>query len=166
MDSPKRGSSALTAEEIAGGPDMMLRQRTLPQRRRYQRREAELERAVVAYFSGVGQMVRRQVDCGFAGIADVVTEDAVYELKDWVNRPTLYQALGQVRGYSRYLSQHLRRVLREYIICNGTSLSARKREKFESLHGVTIMVWGDPPCRPHQPPYRGHINHLLWNHVL
>jgi hypothetical protein len=149
----KPGVTAPTAEEIVRGPGMTPRQRTLTPRRQYQRREAELERAVVDYFSGAGQMVRRQVDCGFAGIADVVTEDAVYELKDWVNRPTLYQALGQVRGYSRYLSQYLRRVLREYIICNGTSLSARKREKFEALHDVTIVVWGDPPCRPHRPAY-------------
>lgn len=139
--------TAPTAEEIVRGPGMTPRQRTLIPRRQYQRREAELERAVVDYFSGVGQMVWRQVDCGFAGIADVVTENAVYELKDWINRPTLYQALGQVRGYSRYLSQHLRRVLREYIICNGTNLSVRKREKFEALHDVTIVVWGDPPCR-------------------
>jgi hypothetical protein len=149
----KPGLTAPTAEEIVRGPGMTLRQRTHTPRRQYQRREAELESAVVDYFSGAGQLVWRQVECGFAGIADVVTEDAVYELKDWVNRPTLYQALGQVRGYSRYLSQHLRRVLREYIICNGTSLSARKREKFEALHDVSIVVWGDPPCLLHRPAY-------------
>jgi hypothetical protein len=125
----------------------------LTPRRKYRLREAELQRKVIEAFASAGHLVWSQVDCGFAGIADVVTEDAVYELKDWVNRPTLYQALGQVRGYSRYLSQHLRRVLREYIVCNGTSLSARKREKFETLHGVTIMVWEDPPYRSHQPPY-------------
>lgn len=147
----KRNAVAPTVEEIVGGPGMRLGQSTPAPRRKYQLREAELQRKVLEVFADAGQLVWSQVDCGFAGRADVLTNDAVYELKDWVDRPTLYQALGQVRGYSRYLSQHLRRVLREYIICNGTSLSTRKLMKFEDLHGVPIIVWGDPPCMPFRP---------------
>jgi hypothetical protein len=134
----KPSPSVPTAREIVGGPGLMPR-------RKYRLREAELQRAVVDAFAGAGRLVWSQVDCGFAGVADVVTEDEVYELKDWVTRRTLYQAIGQVKGYSTYLSRLLERVLRPYIICNGTSLSTRKREKFEDLHGVPIIIWGDPP---------------------
>jgi hypothetical protein len=42
-------------------------------------------------------MVRTQVYCGLAGFADVVTEGAIYELKDWLTRRTYYTAVGQLR---------------------------------------------------------------------
>jgi hypothetical protein len=151
-----------TAEEIVGGPRMMPRQRTLKPRlkprltprRQYQRREAELERAVIEYFAGAGHLVWSQVDCGFAGFADVVTEDAIYELKDWVTRRTLYQAVGQLTGYRNYLNP----ALRPYIICNGTNLSVRKLQKFETLHGISILVWGPPYAAATRPISSSHTS--------
>lgn len=113
-------------------------------RRAYRRREAELESAVVEYFSGAGQVVRRQVDCGFAGVADIVTDDTIYELKDWLTRRTYYTAVGQLLGYRNYLDPFIG----VGVICNGTSLTRRKLEKFERLNGVRVMVWGNPPCVP------------------
>jgi len=156
MDSHGRQSSAPTAEEIVGGPGMTPKQRTLPPRRQYRRREAELERAVIEYFAGTGLLVWSQVDCGFAGFADVVTEDAIYELKDWITRRTFYQAVGQLMGYRNYLNP----ALRPFIICNGTSLSVKKLQKFETLHGVPVLVWEPPYAAarpipsPHVPPLR------------
>jgi hypothetical protein len=48
-------------------------------------REAELERTLVDVFSGAGMIVRRQVPC-HTGIADVVTDSTIFELKDVLDR--------------------------------------------------------------------------------
>lgn len=137
MPSNRRTYSAPTAEDVVYG-------RRAAGRRAYRRREAELESAVVEYFSGAGQVVRRQVDCGFAGVADIVTDDTIYELKDWLTRRTYYTAIGQLLGYRNYLNPFIG----VGVICNGTNLTRRKLEKFERLNGVRVMVWGNPPCMP------------------
>ena len=62
----KPGTWVPTAQEIVGGLG-------LTPRRKYRLREAELQRKVVDAFAGAGLLVWSQVDCGFAGIADVVT---------------------------------------------------------------------------------------------
>lgn len=128
--------TALTAKEIIGGPGMM------PPRPLRQYREAALERAVFDFFSGAGQMVRTQVYCGPAGFADVVTEGVIYELKDWLTRRTYYTAVGQLKGYRNYLNHDLDTA----VICNGTNLTPRKLQKFETLYGVPVIVW-DPPYK-------------------
>jgi hypothetical protein len=137
MLSNRKTVSGPTAENVVGEPGAAGQ-------RAYRRREAELERAVVEYFSGVGRAVRRQVDCGFAGVADIVTDDAIYELKDWLTRRTYYTAVGQLLGYRNYLDPFIG----VGVICNGTNLTRRKLEKFERLNGVPVMVWGNPPCLP------------------
>ncbi len=120
-----------TADEITG------RVGRAPRR---QEREKRLERAVVEFFSGTGQLVRSQVNCGFAGVADVVTADTIYELKDRLSRKNYYQALGQLLGYRNYLDPFAGMA----IICNETPLSRMKIEKLERLNGVAVLV-GSPP---------------------
>lgn len=48
--------------------------------------------------------VERQVQTR-AGIADVVTADTVYEVKLWLNRVSIFQAVGQVSVYARELER-------------------------------------------------------------
>lgn len=78
---------------------------------RRQAREAKFERELVDLFSGSGTFVRRQVDCGLAGRADVVTDDAIYELKVELNRRTLQQAMGQLMLYRPHINPSARLVI-------------------------------------------------------
>lgn len=105
-------------------------------------REAQLEAAVVDFFSGHGSSVRRQVNCGYAGVADVVTKDTIFELKDKLTRRTYQQALGQLMLYNNYLGGDFRTA----IICNGSTL--RKIDRLERLTGVNVIVWNPPYGRP------------------
>jgi hypothetical protein len=143
MATRRRVSSAPTAEEIVGGPGMR------PERRRRQRREAALEREVAAFYRRAGYVVRTQVDCGFAGVADIVVGKTaggrliplfIFELKDKLSFRTYHQAHGQVRNYRNYLDPFSG----AGIICNETSLPRRRLDKLEALNGVGITIW-DPP---------------------
>jgi hypothetical protein len=67
--------------------------------------EADLERALVRRLEAIGiRTVAQQVRCR-AGIADVVTPDTVYEVKLWLTRVSLFQAVGQVSVYARELER-------------------------------------------------------------
>jgi hypothetical protein len=101
-------------------------------------REAQLEAAVIDYFSGHGSSVRRQVNCGYAGVADVVTKDTIFELKDKLTRRTYQQALGQLLLYKNYLGPDFHTA----IICNRSML--RKLPQLERLTGVNVIVWNPP----------------------
>jgi hypothetical protein len=135
MSKHNLGSEELSAAQILGGCE------TKPRRKAGERL---LEKKVFDFFVGAGELVWRQVDCGFAGVADVVTKDAIYELKDRLPRRSYQQALGQLQLYKNYLNP----CARMGIICNGTNMSPRKLEKLESLTGVAVLVWQDPPYQP------------------
>ena len=105
-------------------------------------REAQLEASVIDFFSGHGSSVRRQVDCGYAGVADVVTKDMIFELKDKLTRRTYQQALGQLLLYKNYLGPDFGTA----IICNRSAL--RKLPQLERLTGVRVIVWNPPYGRP------------------
>ena len=143
MNSDK-SRAAYTAEEIVGSPRMW------PKQKRRQLREAALEREVAAFYRRAGYVVLTQVDCGFAGVADVVIGKVVggrlipqfvFELKDKLSFRTYHQAHGQVRGYSNYLDMFSGA---GGIICNETSLTRRRLDKLEALNGVGITVWNPP----------------------
>lgn len=119
-------------------------------------RERLLEDQVVDYFTGAGIPVRRQVYCGEAGWADVVTDDTIFELKDILSsRRVLQQALGQLFLYKRYLDH----CAKTAIICNSSKIP--RLGQIVRLTGVEVYVWqgGDsflvtgPPWRP---PFKGY----------
>lgn len=152
----KRATGVPTAEEIVGGTGI------LPKRKWRQLREAALEREVAAFYRRAGYVVLTQVDCGFAGVADVVVGKTaggrfiplfVFELKHKLSFRTYHYAHGQVRNYSNYLdtvcmlrsdSRYLDMFSGAGIICRETSLPRRRLDKLEALNGVGISVWNPP----------------------
>jgi hypothetical protein len=106
--------------------------------------EAKLEAYCMELFSGCGMIARRQVRCE-AGIADIVTDDTIYELKAFLNRRTLYQAIGQLQFYRPHLNSSARLA----IICKSSSV--RKLHPLARLAGVEVFEKGDIICC--NPPY-------------
>lgn len=72
--------------------------------------EKELEDEVCQLLSKTGQTPRRQVRL-HSGIADIVTETAVYELKDRLTRASLFEAIGQVLVYRQEINPNLNAVI-------------------------------------------------------
>jgi hypothetical protein len=69
--------------------------------------ERHVEDNLVETLEADGRHVRRQVQC-YAGIADVVTEEAIYEVKLDLSRPNIFQAVGQVLLYRQAINPNLK----------------------------------------------------------
>jgi hypothetical protein len=67
-------------------------------------KEKELEAMYAAVLESRGEVVRRQVRTA-AGIADIVTDDAVIEVKLNLTRAALFSAVGQVTVYAAELGR-------------------------------------------------------------
>jgi hypothetical protein len=72
--------------------------------------ERELEEALADYLSASGASPRRQVPCA-GGLIDILTADAVYELKVDRGRSSFFQAVGQVLLYRAAVGPALRAVI-------------------------------------------------------
>lgn len=78
---------------------------------RRQQLERAIEEALCDHLSGQGKEPKRQVVCG-AGIADVVTEDAVYEVKAYLGvREPFFKAVGQATLYRQAIDPKKRAVI-------------------------------------------------------
>lgn len=114
--------------------------------------EALLESAVVDLFSGAGMFVKQQVPC-LAGRADLVTKNAIFELKAYLSRRSLHQAIGQLTLYRPHLNPSAKMV----VVCIKSSVRRLHERAREA--GVEVLEWSDikrnpnlilrnPPCRP------------------
>lgn len=96
--------------------------------------EAALEKKFVAHLKQLGVASNTQVICK-AGIADIVTQEKIYEAKDVLTGSSLFRAIGQVLLYRQCINPSAGAA----IICN--------RSLVEHLHpvalliGVEIIVW-------------------------
>ena len=72
--------------------------------------EADIEGDVIARLRDAGLHARRQVRVP-SGIADIVTATAVYEVKLWLTRDSLFRAIGQVTLYAAELGGDRQRVI-------------------------------------------------------
>lgn len=72
--------------------------------------EKEIERALVRKLKAQGSHATTQVKCLF-GQADVVTDDAIYEIKQILTRETVFQAVGQVLLYRQCINPSARAVI-------------------------------------------------------
>lgn len=98
-------------------------------------READLEAHLVSRLVRLGiRPVDRQVRTG-AGIADVVTPDTVYEVKLYLTRVSLFQAVGQVSVYAACLGKP-RRVIAGYYAPGTEALIEAVK-----LAGVEVELW-------------------------
>lgn len=89
-------------------PSLVFRAYTPPVREASD--EAALVQAFTAHLVQEGHRVALQVPCA-VGIADVVTEQAVYEVKYWLTRQNFVSALGQVQLYRAAINPRLRAVI-------------------------------------------------------
>ncbi len=74
------------------------------------RDERSIEMQLAQELRQAGHVVKRQHRCA-AGIADIVTEEAIYEIKHRLNRNQLFEAVGQVLVYRKAIDPSLRPVI-------------------------------------------------------
>jgi hypothetical protein len=96
--------------------------------------EAEFEARFVAHLRAQGIMVERQVAC-IAGIADVVTDSTIYEIKLLLSKSELFRAIGQVLFYRQSLNPSAQAV----VICKRSSVPYL--HKIANGLGVAILEW-------------------------
>lgn len=99
--------------------------------------ERELEAAYAKQLAANGHAVRRQVRTE-AGVADIVTDDAVIEVKLHLTRSALFGAVGQVTAYAACLGRP-RRVVFGYGV-EGTDAVIAALE----ASGVEVVAWAVP----------------------
>lgn len=98
-------------------------------------READIEANVAARLKARGiRPVEQQVRTR-AGIADIVTPDAVYEVKLSLTRVSLFQAVGQVSVYARELERPNRVIVGQWT--NETNRLAASVRKL----GIAVEAW-------------------------
>ena len=110
--------------------------------------EAKLEKEFSEYLKSIGVNVRTQVRCR-AGIADIVTDQRIYELKCTLNRATFFQALGQVLLYRGCINPQAKSVL----VCR-TSVVPELHTVATRL-GVEVLVWTNSCSFSDQEPFSG-----------
>lgn len=96
--------------------------------------ESSLERDFSEYLRSLGISVETQVQCA-SGVADIVTENKIYELKHELNRSSLYSAIGQVLLYRETINPKAGVA----IVCS-ISLVPRLHAVANGL-GVEVIVW-------------------------
>jgi hypothetical protein len=96
--------------------------------------EAKLEREFAAHLRNLGISVQTQVRCD-CGIADVVTENRIYELKYRLDRASFFQALGQVLLYRQSINPNADVTL----VCKVSIVP--ELHQFAKNMGVQVLVW-------------------------
>jgi hypothetical protein len=104
--------------------------------RRSVRNESEIESAIAADLRRQGYAVRQQVRCT-AGIADIVTDDAIYEVEQFLDRAALFMAAGQVLIYRQAINPALRAV----VIALGVDSTAKGMLSAIAGLGVEVQIW-------------------------
>jgi hypothetical protein len=101
--------------------------------------EKRIEKAFAATLTNQGIPVQHQVKCK-AGIADIVTPDAIYEVKAYLTRSSIQKGIAQVLAYRACIHPSAKVAVVGY---------AYKKQpvdfKFAQALGVDVIVWEDPP---------------------
>jgi hypothetical protein len=97
--------------------------------------ERGLEDRIVKSLKAQGHRVRRQVYCR-AGIADIVTNDAVIEVKYYLSSDKLFEAVGQVLMYRHVINPSARAVIVVASIDRHAPVEVAREL------GVEIIEWG------------------------
>lgn len=101
--------------------------------------EHDLELAVGTSLEAQGISVRYQVPCD-AGIADIVTPDAIYEIKVTLDDNSLFRALGQISIYRQQINPQAK----AYIVGKPSLMEAKRKDAMISSAqalGVEIIFW-------------------------
>jgi len=98
--------------------------------------EAYLEDCIARALDRRGINYERQVRCS-AGIADIVTPQAIIELKDYLSIKELFSATGQVIAYQQVINPKARL----WIVGLAIDQTAIKVAKAVAKAGVSVLVW-------------------------
>lgn len=101
------------------------------------RTEKKLERAIVNHLRKSGIEAKCQVRCA-AGIADIVTPDAVYEVEQTLSRQKIFEAIGQVLLYRACINPHAKAIIAGY---GASDLNTLK--PYISSLGVEVLEWNN-----------------------
>lgn len=96
--------------------------------------EAKLEREFSAHLQSLGLKVWNQVRCD-SGVADIVTENKIYELKFKLDRTSFFQAVGQVLLYRQSINPSAEAVL----VCRISIVP--ELHTIAKRIGVEVLVW-------------------------
>lgn len=114
-------------------------------KRKYGRPENKLEALVGLSLEEQGISVQYQVKCD-AGIADIVTPDAIYEVKpDICYAHKMFEAIGQVVVYRQMINPSARAYVVGYPIRGG-----RTQKQLDAIQnaakavGVEVLFWDKP----------------------
>lgn len=99
--------------------------------------EEKIEKALGERLEAQGIRVRYQVLCAY-GRADIVTPDAIYEIKRFLTKRALHEAIGQVLAYRASLNPLARAIV---VGCQykGTPVDIQ----LAWAAGVEVMVWNE-----------------------
>jgi hypothetical protein len=100
--------------------------------------EQGLEGAIAKALRAQGHRVRCQVRCK-AGVADIVTDDRIIEVKRRFSRDELFKAVGQVLTYRQSINPRLRPV----IIARTLDNEARSIVPNVEALGVEVVLWSN-----------------------
>jgi hypothetical protein len=101
------------------------------------RMERETEDGIVAELTAAGAPVRRQVRTA-SGVIDLLTPDAIYEVKTFLTRDSIFQGLGQLTVYASDGGAGAR--LRRVLVGRETHETAALLPALERLE-VEVWLW-------------------------
>ncbi|SRR6266487_425781 len=115
------------------------------------RPESTLEALIGKSLEEQGISVRYQVSCN-AGRADIVTPDAIYEVKPEIRYPAkLYEAIGQVLVYRQLINPSAQVFVAGYQQIGGSSQKQRAAIQTAAKEfGVQIVFFSKEEVGPHR----------------
>jgi ParB/RepB/Spo0J family partition protein len=97
--------------------------------------EEALLQNIQQFFSAQGQQAQTKVQCA-VGVADIVTADAVYEVKNPLTRDRLFTAIGQVLLYRQAIDP-----LRHAAVIGVGNGELTELINYASSIGVEVILW-------------------------
>lgn len=101
--------------------------------------EKKIEKAFGKQLEAQGIPVQYQVPC-LHGQADIVTPEAIYEIKVYLNKKNLHEAIGQVLAYRAALNPAAKAIV---VGCKPKRGSINIQ--LAQAVGVEVIIWDEPP---------------------
>ena len=96
--------------------------------------EADIEEAFVKYLEKEGRAPQRQVRCK-AGIIDILTDDAIYEVKRDLDRSSIITAIGELLLYQKAVPRN------NLVIVGRNHHSLASLQHYLDTLGIKVIRW-------------------------
>ena len=101
--------------------------------------EKKIERAFGKQLESQGIPVQYQVPCAY-GQADIVTPDTIYEVKAFLDKKSLHEAIGQVLAYRACINPAAKAV-----VVGGKPKRGSVHMQLAQAVGVAVIIWDELP---------------------